>query len=141
MKSFTAAFFLLISPISQLISNENYNSIGYTELRPWGTFTILDEGENYKVKKIVVIPQKRLSLQKHFHRSEHWVIVQGIAKVTLGDQEMELKENEQIFIPKEHLHRVHNIGEIPLIFIETQCGDYLGEDDIVRYSDDFGRNS
>ena len=111
----------------------------YTEHRPWGSFTILDEGENYKVKRIIVLPGKRLSLQKHFHRSEHWVIVQGSAWVTVGDQEKEMQVNEQVFIPVEQLHRIHNQGTIPLIFIETQCGDYLGEDDIVRYSDDFGR--
>ena len=111
----------------------------YTEQRPWGSFTILDEGENYKVKRIVVNPDKRLSLQKHFHRSEHWVIVQGEAVVTVGDQIKTAKANEQIFIEKEQLHRIQNNSDTPLIFIETQCGDYLGEDDIVRYADDFGR--
>jgi mannose-6-phosphate isomerase-like protein (cupin superfamily) len=111
----------------------------YSEIRPWGKFyNILDESK-YKVKKIIVKPGKRLSLQSHNYRNEHWIIVQGKAKVTKDKNEICLTENQHIFIPKKGLHRIENIGNIDLVFIEVQYGEYLGEDDIVRYSDDFGR--
>ena len=111
------------------------------ERRPWGTFTVLDEGENFKVKRIEVLPGKRLSYQKHAQRAEHWFVVQGTAKVTLDDQEITVSAGEAIDIPVDSAHRVENPGEELLVFIEVQRGSYLGEDDIVRLQDDFGRTS
>lgn len=108
--------------------------------RPWGSYTILDEGVDFKVKRIEVLPEKRLSYQKHAHRSEHWFVVRGIAKVTLNGREILVKTNEAIDIPVGTAHRVENPEPAGLlIFIETQTGDYFGEDDIVRLEDDFGR--
>lgn len=109
--------------------------------RPWGTFTVLDEGANYKVKRIEVLPGKRLSYQKHARRAEHWMIVEGQAKVTLNDQEIILRVGETVDIPIEAAHRIENPQEEMLIFIEIQRGSYLGEDDIVRLQDDFNRVS
>jgi mannose-6-phosphate isomerase len=108
--------------------------------RPWGTFTVLDEGKNYKVKRIEVLPGKRLSYQKHSRRAEHWMVVEGEAKVTLNDQEITLRVGETIDIPIEAAHRIENPhGADQLVFIEIQRGSYLGEDDIVRLQDDFNR--
>ncbi len=107
--------------------------------RPWGSFTVLDEGSNYKVKRIEVLPGKRLSYQKHAQRAEHWAVVQGAAKVTLDDREIIVSPGESIEIPVGASHRVENPGSETLIFIEVQRGSYLGEDDIVRLEDDFGR--
>ena len=107
--------------------------------RPWGSFTVLDEGEGFKVKRIEVYPGKRLSYQKHSRRAEHWVVVQGTAKVTLNDREIVIEAGEAIDIGIGTAHRVENPGEQTLLFIEVQRGDYLGEDDIVRLQDDFGR--
>jgi mannose-6-phosphate isomerase-like protein (cupin superfamily) len=107
--------------------------------RPWGTFTVLDEGENYKVKRIEVLAGKRLSYQKHAQRAEHWVVVQGTAKVTLDDRDIIVSVGEDVDIPVGSAHRVENPGDELLIFIEVQKGSYLGEDDIVRLQDDFGR--
>ena len=107
--------------------------------RPWGTFTVLDEGEKFKVKRIEVLPGKRLSYQKHSKRAEHWVVVQGTAKVTLDDREIIVSTGEAIDIATGAAHRVENPGTDMLVFIEVQRGSYLGEDDIVRLQDDFGR--
>jgi mannose-6-phosphate isomerase len=107
--------------------------------RPWGTFTVLDEGENYKVKRIEVLPGKRLSYQKHAQRAEHWFVVQGIAKVTLNGEDVFVRVGEDVDIEIGMAHRVENEGKETLIFIEVQRGDYLGEDDIVRLQDDYGR--
>jgi mannose-6-phosphate isomerase len=107
--------------------------------RPWGTFTVLDEGEKFKVKRIEVLPGKRLSYQKHSKRAEHWVVVQGAAKVTLDDREIIVSTGEAIDIATGSAHRVENPGTDMLVFIEIQRGSYLGEDDIVRLQDDFGR--
>jgi mannose-6-phosphate isomerase len=107
--------------------------------RPWGTFTVLDEGDNFKVKRIEVLPGKRLSYQKHSQRAEHWVVVQGTAKVTLDDRQSMLASGEAIDIAIGSAHRVENPGTDTLVFIEVQRGSYLGEDDIVRLQDDFGR--
>lgn len=109
--------------------------------RPWGTFTVLDEGENFKVKRIEVLPGKRLSYQKHAQRAEHWFVVQGTAKVTLDDREINVSAGEAIDIAVGSAHRVENPGQELLVFIEVQRGSYLGEDDIVRLQDDFGRMS
>ena len=114
------------------------NSPKYDE-RPWGNFTVLDEGEGYKVKRIEVLPGKRLSYQKHARRAEHWFIVQGVAKVTLDGKEIILSSGEYVDIPVGAAHRIENPGDVKVIFIEAQRGDYLGEDDIVRLQDDFGR--
>ena len=110
------------------------------ERRPWGTFTVLDEGENYKVKRIEVLPGKRLSYQKHAQRAEHWMVVEGKAKVTLNDEEIILGIGETVDIPSGAAHRVENPQAEALIFIEIQRGSYLGEDDIVRLEDDFNRD-
>lgn len=111
------------------------------EQRPWGNYTVLDEGENFKVKRIEVLPQKRLSYQKHRHRAEHWFVVQGTAKVTLDDKEIFVEHGRAIDIPLGAAHRVENPdASETVVFIEVQRGDYLGEDDIERLSDDFGRN-
>ena len=110
------------------------------EERPWGSFTILDEGENYKVKRLEVLPGKRLSYQRHSRRSEHWFVVRGTAKVTLNDAEILVKTGEALDIPVGFAHRIENgPGDENLIIIETQTGDYFGEDDIERMDDDFGR--
>ncbi len=110
-----------------------------TTHRPWGFYTILDHGPGYKVKRVVVNPGERLSLQTHSHRSEHWVVLKGIAKVSIGDQEMIIHENESTYVPKSVLHRLENAGEIPVEIIEVQNGEYLEEDDIERFEDDYGR--
>ena len=116
------------------------NSPKYDE-RPWGSFTVLDEGEGYKVKRIEVLAGKRLSYQKHARRAEHWFVTRGAAKVTLDGEEIFLEKGEAVDIPLGAAHRVENPGDQLLIFIEVQQGDYLGEDDIVRFEDDFGRDS
>tara|TARA_X000000368_G_scaffold266107_1_gene210761 strand:+ start:4477 stop:4821 length:345 start_codon:yes stop_codon:yes gene_type:complete len=108
--------------------------------RPWGYWlTVAEEKNNFKIKMIYVNPDKRLSLQSHNHRSEHWVIVQGKANIQIGKDEHKLEKNQSIYIPKETLHRLENIGEEILVVIETQIGEYLEEDDIIRYEDDFNR--
>ncbi|MEI7817137.1 MAG: cupin domain-containing protein [Desulfuromonadales bacterium] len=107
--------------------------------RPWGTYTVLDESTSYKIKRIEVTPGQRLSLQKHHHRSEHWIVVSGTALVTCGNQQLTVNVNESTFIPIGHNHRLENPGKIPLVIIEVQSGEYLGEDDIVRFDDDYHR--
>ena len=107
--------------------------------RPWGTFTVLDEGENYKVKRIEVLPGMRLSYQKHAQRTEHWFVVQGTAKVRLDDRDITVRVGDAIDIPVGAAHRIENPGDELSIFVEVQRGSYLGEDDIVRLDDDFGR--
>ena len=107
--------------------------------RPWGTYTVLEENSHYKIKRIEVLPGQRLSLQKHHHRSEHWIVVSGTALVTCGDREFMVNINESTFIPIGEQHRLQNPGKIPLVIIEVQSGEYLGEDDIVRFQDDYQR--
>ena len=107
--------------------------------RPWGYYQDVDLAARYKVKRIVVKPGNKLSLQKHFHRSEHWVVVKGTAEVTLGEDVRSVHENESIYIPIGSVHRLANPGKIPLELIEVQVGSYLGEDDIVRFDDIYGR--
>ncbi len=119
--------------------NSELPNIHVTAHRPWGTYTILDESEGFKVKRIVVKPGKRLSLQKHHHRSEHWIVVSGTALVTRGIEEYSVRANESTYIPMGEVHRLENVGKIPLVMIEAQVGEYVGEDDIVRLSDDFQR--
>jgi len=110
-----------------------------TMVRPWGQYSILEIGPRFKVKRIVVNPGQKLSLQLHYHRSEHWVVVTGTAKVTIGEEEKLLHENESVYISKSTLHRLENPGKVPLEMIEVQVGEYTGEDDIVRVEDIYGR--
>jgi len=108
--------------------------------RPWGKYTILEEGKRYKVKLIEVNPHSRISLQFHKHRSEHWVVVSGAAKITNGNRIFNLSPNESTCIPAQTIHRLENHGTIPLQIIEIQYGEYLEEDDIVRLEDDYQRH-
>ena len=110
-----------------------------TETRPWGSFTILDEGDGFKVKRISVKSGEKLSLQYHHHRSEHWTVVQGEATVTIGEITKLVKINESVYIPLKEKHALANEGEELMQLIEVQLGDYLGEDDIVRLEDRYGR--
>lgn len=107
--------------------------------RPWGAYTVLEEGHHFKIKRIEVKPGHKLSLQMHHHRSEHWIVVSGTAVVVNGEQEIMLRPNESTYIPAGHQHRLVNPGVIDLVMIEVQSGQYLGEDDIVRFSDQYGR--
>jgi len=111
-----------------------------TTYRPWGSYTILEEDSRYKIKRIVVKPGHKLSHQLHYHRSEHWIIVKGTAKVTLGNTTSLVHENESTYVPKSTEHRLENPGKVPLEMIEVQNGEYVGEDDIVRYDDIYGRD-
>ena len=107
--------------------------------RPWGWYDSIDEGERFQVKRIVVNPGAKLSLQMHHHRAEHWIVVKGTAEVTNGERSFLLGENESTYIPLGHTHRLANPGKVPLEIIEVQSGSYLGEDDIVRFEDTYGR--
>lgn len=107
--------------------------------RPWGSYTTINENENSKIKKIIVLPGKRLSLQSHKYRHEHWIITKGTPRVQLGENFYEMKENEHIYIPVTEKHRIENNTHEIVEFVEVQYGSYLGEDDIIRYEDDFGR--
>ncbi len=109
------------------------------ETRPWGSFTVLDDRGTHKVKRIEVDPSHRLSYQQHRRRAEHWTVVAGVATVTLDDVEHVVSAGESIRIERGAKHRVENRGSDPLVFIEVQTGDYFGEDDIIRFSDDYGR--
>lgn len=120
-------------------SGSELHHIHLTAHRPWGTYTVLEDTPGYKIKRIVVKPGKRLSLQKHYHRSEHWIVVSGTAVVTVGDKEILVRPNESTYIPMGTAHRLENPGKIDLILIEAQAGEYTGEDDIVRLQDDFKR--
>jgi mannose-1-phosphate guanylyltransferase/mannose-6-phosphate isomerase len=110
------------------------------DYRPWGQFTVLEEGARYKIKRIVVEPMQKLSLQKHYHRSEHWIVVKGCAKTLIGDEENLIYENESVFVPKGCVHRLENPGKVRLEIIEVQVGEYVGEDDIVRLEDIYQRS-
>lgn len=121
--------------------NEKLEVPARFDRRPWGTYTVLDEGPGYKVKRIEVSPGKRLSYQKHSQRTEHWVVVQGSAHVTIEGSEMTVQTGQTVDIALGAAHRVENRGDETLIFIEVQRGNYLGEDDILRLQDDFGRVS
>jgi mannose-1-phosphate guanylyltransferase/mannose-6-phosphate isomerase len=110
------------------------------EQRPWGHFRVLHEAPGFKVKEIVVLPGGQLSLQSHRHRAEHWVVVAGTARITVDDQVLLLDPNQSVHIPLGARHRMENPGDQPMHLIEVQCGSYLGEDDIVRYEDVYGRS-
>lgn len=109
------------------------------EERPWGSFTVLTEGDGFKSKIIQVKPEGQLSLQSHKHRAEHWVVARGTATVTLGEEKFDLEAGQSIDIPKGAIHRIENFSDAPVDIIEVQYGSYLGEDDIVRYEDIYGR--
>lgn len=120
-------------------SNHDVYKLHRTVYRPWGSYTILEESANFKIKRIVVRPGASLSLQMHHHRSEHWIVVSGMAKVTNGDNIFFVNINESTYIPAGHKHRLENPGVLDLVMIEVQSGEYLGEDDIVRFEDVYGR--
>lgn len=130
-----------VKHIVQELKNQGRREVDehITSYRPWGSFTVLEEGMRYKIKKIIVLPLQKLSLQMHYHRSEHWVIVKGTANVTIGEKIQSVHEGESIFVPKSAIHRVENPGKVPLEIIEVQVGEYLGEDDIIRFDDVYGR--
>ncbi|MFA6989316.1 MAG: phosphomannose isomerase type II C-terminal cupin domain [Candidatus Gastranaerophilaceae bacterium] len=111
----------------------------YTEQRPWGYFTILAEGNGYKVKKILVYPNQRLSLQKHIQRAEQWIVAEGSPYIVNDNSAKTYKVGDNIFIPHGAVHRIENRSEVPAIVIEVQIGSYLGEDDIIRLEDDYKR--
>ena len=114
--------------------------IHLTAHRPWGTYTVLEDTPGYKIKRIVVKPGKRLSLQKHFHRSEHWIVVSGTATVTIDDMIKTVRPNESTYINMGQVHRLENEGKIDVVLIEAQVGEYTREDDIIRLEDDFQRS-
>jgi mannose-1-phosphate guanylyltransferase len=120
------------------VNHETYK-LHRTVSRPWGTYTVLEEGRRFKIKRIIVKPGAALSLQMHHHRSEHWIVVQGMAKVINGNNELYVNTNESTYIPAGHRHRLENPGILDLVMIEVQSGEYLGEEDIVRFDDQYGR--
>jgi len=130
-----------VKKIVEILKSRNDEAylVPKTVVRPWGSFTVLEDGLNYKMKRIEVNPHARLSLQSHTKRSEHWVVVVGTAQVTCGESVYTISKNQSTFIPMGVKHRLENPTDHPLQIIEVQCGEYLGEDDITRYADDFGR--
>ncbi len=131
-----------VKDVVEVIKKKGYSETQYhvTTKRPWGSYTVMEEGNGYKIKKIVVEPGKRLSLQSHKKRSEHWVVIAGRARVQRGEEAVTIKVNESTYIPRGVRHRLENPGKIPLEIIEVQSGGYLKEDDIVRYDDDYKRD-
>ena len=125
--------------VAELKKTTQLHNIHLTGHRPWGTYTVLEDTPGYKIKTIVVKPGKRLSLQKHFHRNEHWTVVSGTATVTVGNTTKLIRPNESTYIKMGEVHRLENEGKIPVVMIEVQVGEYTGEDDIVRLKDDFRR--
>ncbi len=130
----------IVNSLNQDKKLKEIAEIHTTVSRPWGSFKVLDENYRYKIKKITVKPGETLSLQLHFHRSEHWIVVKGTAKVVIGNEEHYVHENESIYVPKSTKHRLENPGKIPLEIIEVQVGEYVGEDDIQRFEDIYGRS-
>jgi mannose-6-phosphate isomerase-like protein (cupin superfamily) len=134
----------ILSTIPESEKEKDYLEIG---VRPWGVYYVLEDKATYKVKKIVVNPNQRLSLQSHKHRSEHWVVTSGTAtveirKTTNPDEWIfDLMPNESCYIPATKLHRLANYGKVPLVIVEVQVGEYTGEDDIMRFEDDYNRES
>ncbi|CAM2808862.1 mannose-1-phosphate guanylyltransferase/mannose-6-phosphate isomerase [Helicobacter burdigaliensis] len=121
-------------------SNSSLSQNHLTTYRPWGSFTILEDERGYKIKRIEVKPGKRLSLQKHMHRNEHWIVLSGTASVEIEGKECLVRPNESIYIKMGQAHRLSNYGKIPIVMIEAQVGEYTGEDDIIRIEDDYKRN-
>ncbi|MDX3927612.1 MAG: mannose-1-phosphate guanylyltransferase/mannose-6-phosphate isomerase [Shinella sp.] len=129
----------LVKYLASKAETEKLTETHPTSYRPWGGYTSVLNGERFQVKRLFVTPGKRLSLQKHHHRSEHWIVVRGTAEVTIGERTIPLRENESVYIPQGEVHRLANPGKILLELIEVQTGSYLGEDDIIRIEDEFGR--
>ncbi|MEF3244433.1 MAG: mannose-1-phosphate guanylyltransferase/mannose-6-phosphate isomerase [Caldisericaceae bacterium] len=126
--------------IEKLKKENRKEAIEHREIfRPWGSYKTLETGDRYRIKRVVVKPGESLSLQMHYHRSEHWVVIRGTAQVTIGDKTFFVHEGESTFVPKSTLHRLANLGKIPLEIIEVQNGEYVEEDDIVRFEDKYGR--
>ena len=130
----------LVKLLKSSKKTEQLTELHPTSLRPWGGYTSLINGDRFQVKRIFVSPEKKLSLQKHHHRAEHWIVVKGVAEVTIDDKVTLLHENQSIYIPQGSVHRLGNPGKIRLELIEIQTGSYLGEDDIIRLVDEFGRS-
>ena len=127
--------------VAEVRKNTELHHIHLTGHRPWGSYTILEESDGYKIKRIVVKPGKLLSLQKHYHRNEHWIVLSGSATVTVNDKEYIVNPNESTYIKAGDIHRLENKGKLPLVIIEAQVGEYTGEDDIVRFEDDYHREA
>lgn len=127
--------------VDQVKKDTELHNIHLTGYRPWGTYTVLEEAPGYKIKRIEVKPGKRLSLQKHYHRNEHWIVVSGTATVTVGETTKYIRPNESTYIKMGEVHRLENEGKIPVVLIEAQVGEYTGEDDIVRLDDDYFREN
>lgn len=125
--------------VNEIRKTTELHNVHLTGYRPWGTYTVLENTPGYKIKRIEVKPGKRLSLQKHFHRNEHWIVVSGTATVTIGETTKLLRPNESTYIKMGEVHRLSNEGKIPVVLIEAQVGEYTGEDDIIRIEDDFKR--
>jgi mannose-1-phosphate guanylyltransferase len=140
--NFTDENATILNSIPEEFQEKNYLEIG---VRPWGVYYVLEDKPSFKVKKIVVNPSNRLSLQSHQHRSEHWVVVSGTATVEIRTSEepkdwiQTLLPNQSCYIPATKMHRLANNGKVPLILIEVQAGEYTGEDDIERFEDDYSR--
>ena len=126
--------------VNEIRKTTQLHNIHLTGHRPWGTYTVLEESAGYKIKRIEVKPGCRLSLQKHFHRNEHWIVVSGTATVTVGNETRLVRPNESTYIKMGEIHRLENQGKIPVVLIEAQVCEYTGEDDIIRISDDFKRD-
>ena len=127
--------------VSKINKLSDLNNVHLTAYRPWGTYTVLEDSPGYKIKTIVVKPGKRLSLQKHFHRNEHWIVVSGTATVTVEQNKYLVRPNESTYIKMGEVHRLENEGKIPVVLIEAQVGEYTGEDDIIRLNDDYRRTN
>ena len=125
--------------VAKLDETSKFRKIHLTAHRPWGTYTVLEDEKGYKLKRIEVKPHKKLSLQKHFHRNEHWIVVSGTASVVVGDETRLVRPNESTYIKMGEIHRLGNEGKIPVVLIEAQVGEYTEEDDIVRIEDEFKR--
>lgn len=126
--------------VAALDANNIYESVQHRKVsRPWGSFDGVDKGDRYQVKRITVRPGAKLSMQLHYHRAEHWIVVKGTALVTRGDEQLLITENQSTYIPLGMKHRLENPGKTDLELIEVQSGCYLGEDDIVRFEDTYGR--
>jgi mannose-6-phosphate isomerase len=121
---------------NQIVSHSLPSEVDGTRVRPWGTVTVLEEGKNYRINRIELGPGQHISTQMHYHRSEHWVVVSGTARVICNGQETTLVQKQSTYVPMCTPHRVENPGVIPLVMIEVQNGEYLGEDDITRFGDD-----
>jgi mannose-1-phosphate guanylyltransferase/mannose-6-phosphate isomerase len=128
------------SIVNELKKQNRYETLLHREVfRPWGSYDSVDNGDRFQVKRLSVKPGASMSLQLHHHRAEHWIVVSGTARITRGDEVFLLEENQSTYIPVGAKHRIENPGKIPLHIIEVQSGSYLGEDDIVRFEDRYGR--